>query len=42
MGESLEEFNIGVALLLGNKAPRLRMPNCDCAIAAKEKLNAKP
>ncbi|CAM6073068.1 unnamed protein product [Sphagnum tenellum] len=41
MGKSLE-FDIGVALLLGNKAPRLWMPDCDCAAGAKAKLNAKP
>jgi hypothetical protein len=34
-------FRVGQARL-GNKAPRLRMPDCDCAIAAKAKLNAKP
>jgi hypothetical protein len=41
-GESLDEFDIGAALLLGNKTPQLRMPDCDCTAAAKAKLNAKP
>jgi hypothetical protein len=40
--ELFEEFGIGVTLLLGNKRPRLWMPDCDCATIAMAKLNAKP
>jgi hypothetical protein len=40
--ESLKEFDIGAALLLGNKAPQLQMPDGECATAVKAKLNAKP
>ncbi len=29
-GQVAREFDIGVALLLGNKAPQLRMSECHC------------